>query len=222
MAPIRIAIDGRPAGVIAVADPVRETAADGVARLHAMGVRVVMLTGDQTGTARAVARLVGIEQFEAEVQPEDKARIVRELQAQGQTVAMVGDGINDAPALAQADVGIAIGTGTDVAMEAAPVTLMRADIGGVATAISISRQTMRTMWQNLGWAFGYNVVLIPVAAGVGYLVFNNLLDGTEVPAVLSPVFGDVGFLNPIVAAAAMALSSVSVMANSLRLRGARL
>jgi Cu+-exporting ATPase len=219
--PIRVAVDGVPAGVISVADRVRESAAPGVRRLRDLGVEVVMLTGDQEATARAVAAQVGIDRVIAEVRPEDKSRIVRELQADGRVVAMVGDGINDAPALAAADVGIAIGTGTDVAMETAPVTLMRADIEAVTSAIAISRATMRTMYQNLGWAFVYNVALIPVAAGVGYLLFTAVLDVAEVPALLQPIFGERGFLNPIVAAAAMALSSVSVMTNSLRLRRVR-
>ena len=218
--PIRVAIDGEAAGLIAVADQVRDGAAEGIARLRSLGVRVVMLTGDQQQTAQTVAHSVGISEVVAEVKPEDKADLVRRFQSEGGTVAMVGDGINDAPALAAADVGIAVGTGTDVALEAAPVTLVRPDIGRIATAISISRSTMRTMWQNLGWAFAYNVVLIPVAAGLGYLVFDQLLDGASVPGALEPVFGERGFLNPIVAAAAMALSSVSVMTNSLRLRGA--
>ena len=213
-----VAVDGAPAGVVTVADRMRESAPAAVAELRALGVQVVMLTGDRRSTAEAIAERAGIDRVEAEVQPEDKARIVGELQAEGHVVAMVGDGINDAPALAQADVGMAIGTGTDVAMETAPVTLMRADLGGVATAIAVSRATMRTMHQNLGWAFGYNIMLIPVAAGAGYLLFQS----TEVPAVLSPIFGDRGFLNPIVAAGAMALSSVSVMTNSLRLRRARI
>ncbi|MDA0271446.1 MAG: Cu(2+)-exporting ATPase [Chloroflexi bacterium] len=219
---ILVAVDGKPAGVIALADRVRATAKDGVARLQAMGIQVVMLTGDGELTARAVARQVGIDQVEANVKPEGKAAVVQALQAQGRVVAMVGDGINDAPALAAADVGIAIGSGTDVAMEAAPVTLMRADLLGVAHAIAISRATMRTMWQNLAWAFGYNTVLIPVAAGLGYLVFREVLGMHEVPTLLQPIFGHAGFLNPIVAAGAMALSSVSVMANSLRLRHTRI
>lgn len=218
--PIRVAIDGEAAGLIAVADQVREGAADGIARLRGLGVRVVMLTGDQQQTAHAVAHGVGISEVVAEVRPEDKADLVRQFQSEGGVVAMVGDGINDAPALAAADVGIAVGTGTDVALEAAPVTLVRPDIGRIATAISISRSTMRTMWQNLGWAFGYNLVLIPIAAGLGFLLFDQVLDGASVPAALEPIFGERGFLNPIVAAAAMALSSVSVMTNSLRLRGA--
>ncbi|MEX2228351.1 MAG: heavy metal translocating P-type ATPase [Dehalococcoidia bacterium] len=217
--PIRVAIDGAPAGVLALADRVRDSAADGLARLRALGVEVVMLTGDADAPARAVAAAVGIERVVARVRPEDKARIVGELQRDGHVVAMVGDGINDAPALAAADVGIAIGTGTDVAMETASVTLMRPDLHGIAAAITVSRATMRIMWENLGWAFGYNVLLIPVAAGLGYVVFSELLDMHEVPTALQPIFGERGFLNPIVAAAAMALSSVSVMTNSLRLRG---
>ena len=181
-----------------------------------------MLTGDQRATAEAVAALAGITRVIADMRPEGKTALIRELQAAGHVVAMVGDGVNDAPALAAADVGIAIGTGTDVAMEAAPVTLMRPDLAGVAVAIALSRATMRTMYQNLAWAFGYNVLLIPIAAGAGYFVFANLLGGAEVHALLRPIFGDRGFLNPIVGAAAMAFSSVSVMANSLRLRGAKL
>ncbi|MBM4415578.1 MAG: copper-translocating P-type ATPase [Chloroflexi bacterium] len=220
--PLLVAVDGVAAGLIAVADRMRASAPAAIARLHALGVEVVMLTGDQQATAEAVAARAGIARVVAGVQPEGKTAVVRELQAGGRTVAMVGDGINDAPALAAADVGIAIGTGTDVALEAAPVTLMRAELGGVATAIALSRATMRTMRQNLVWAFGYNVLLVPVAAGLGYVLFQQWLDGTTVPALLRPVFGEFGFLNPIVAAAAMAVSSVSVMTNALRLRRARL
>ncbi len=220
--PLLAALDGAVAGVLTVADPVRETAPEAVRHLREMGVEVVMVTGDRRATADAVALRAGIARVEAEVRPEDKARIIRELQALGHVVAMVGDGINDAPALATADVGIAIGTGTDVAMETAPVTLMRADLRAVATAIAASRATMRVMYQNLVWAFGYNVALIPIAAGLGYVLFEVVLGGAAVPSVLSPILGDRGFLNPVVAAVAMALSSVSVMANSLRLRGMHL
>ena len=217
-----VAVDGVPSGMIAVADRVRASALDGVAALQVRGVQVVMLTGDGEVTARAVAKQVGIDQVEANVKPEGKAAIVQALRAQGRVVAMVGDGINDAPALAAADLGIAIGGGTDVAIETAPMTLMRADLVGVAQAMALSAATMRTMWQNLAWAFGYNVALIPVAAGAGYLLFTVALGGAQVPGILQPIFGTQGFLNPIVAAAAMALSSVSVMTNSLRLRNVRL
>jgi P-type Cu+ transporter len=240
--PLLVGIDGVAGAVIAVADRMRASSPEAVARLKRMGVDVVMLTGDQQATADAVAAEAGISRVVANVRPEGKTEVVRQLQSSGRVLAMVGDGVNDAPALAAADVGIAIGTGTDVAMETAPVTLMRPDLGGVATAIALSRKTMRTMYQNLGWAFGYNVLLIPVAAGAGYVLFSMVLGdasafapvdaahvahGEEhiaatVPTWLSPIFGTRGFLNPIVAAGAMALSSVSVMANSLRLRGARL
>jgi Cu+-exporting ATPase len=240
--PLLVAIDGRAAGVIAVADRVRTSSRDAVGRLRHMGIDVVMLTGDQQATADAIAAEVGIQRVVANVRPEGKTAVIHELQGAGHVVAMVGDGVNDAPALAAADVGVAIGGGTDVAMEAAPVTLMRPDLGGVATAIALSRRTMRTMYQNLAWAFGYNVLLIPVAAGAGYVLFSMVLGdasafevvdvahvehGEEhvaatVPTWLRPIFGTRGFLNPIVAAGAMALSSVSVMANSLRLRSASL
>ena len=220
--PLLVALDGAAAGLVAVADRLRATTPPAVAQLRELGIEVVMLTGDRRETAEAIGREAGIERVIAGVLPDQKAALVRELQDEGRRVAMVGDGINDAPALAQADVGVAVGGGADVALEAAPVTLMRADLGGVAAAIALSRATMRTLRQNLAWAFGYNTLLIPIAAGLGYVVFEALLGGAAVPGVLQPIFGDRGFLNPIVAAAAMALSSVSVMANSLRLRRARL
>ena len=215
--PIFVAVDGEPAGLVAVADVVRAEAREAVDRLHALGLEVAMLTGDNRRTAEAIAQKLGIDRVVAEVRPEDKADEVKRLQSEGKRVGMVGDGINDAPALAQADVGIAIGTGTDVAMEAADLTLISGDVRGVARAIELSKATVRNIKQNLFWAFAYNVALIPVAAGVLYPLFS---DGS-VPWVLSPVLGEYGFLNPVLAAAAMALSSVTVVTNALRLRRAK-
>jgi Cu+-exporting ATPase len=212
-----VAIDGRAAGVIAIADTLKPEAAEAVARLRAQKIDVALLTGDNAATARAIAQQAGILTIISEVLPADKANVVRELQKQGKTVAMVGDGVNDAPALVRADVGMAIGTGADVAVEAADVTLMRGDPRGVAEAIWLSRRTMRTIRMNLFWAFAYNVALIPVAAGVLYFVFRD----TVVPDSLQWVLGENGFLNPMLAGAAMAFSSVSVMANSLFWLGRR-
>ena len=197
--PMHVAVDGRPAGLIAVADPVKPGAAAAIARLHDLGLRVVMVTGDRRETAAAVAAEVGIDEVVAGVLPDGKAAEVARLQTGGVRVGMVGDGVNDAPALAQADVGIAIGTGADVAIEASDVTLVSGDLNGVVTAIALSRATMRTIRQNLFWAFAYNAALIPIAAGILYPPFGILL-------------------NPIFAAAAMGLSSVTVVSNSLRLR----
>jgi P-type Cu+ transporter len=215
--PIFVAVDGEPAGLVAVADVVRDESREAVDSLHALGLEVAMLTGDNRRTAEAIAQKLGIDRVVAEVRPEDKSNEVKRLQAAGKQVGMVGDGINDAPALAQADVGIAIGTGTDVAMEAADVTLISGDVRGVARAIGLSKATVRNVEQNLFWAFAYNVALIPVAAGVLYPLFS---DGS-VPDVLRPVLGEYGFLNPVLAAAAMALSSVTVISNALRLRQAK-
>jgi Cu+-exporting ATPase len=207
-------VDSKVAGIIALADTLKPDAREAVEALHRLGIEVVMLTGDNTRTAEAIAKEAGIDRVLAEVLPENKAQEVKRLQDEGRVVAMVGDGINDAPALAQADVGIAIGTGTDVAMETGDITLISGDLDGIVTAISLSKRTMRTIKQNLFWAFAYNVALIPVAAGVLYLFFGR----TGVPSGLHFIFGNYGFLNPMLAALAMAASSITVVSNSLRLR----
>ncbi len=212
--PVVVLRDDAPIGVLGVADAVRPESAEAVRRLQAQNVEVVMLTGDVRATGEAIAAELGIRRVLAEVLPAQKADEVKRLQAEGYRVAMVGDGVNDAPALAQADVGIAIGTGTDVAIEAADIALMHADVRGVAAAIGLSRATMRTIRQNLGWAFGYNLLLIPVAAGLLHLLVGE----GGVPAGLRWALGESGFLNPMLAALAMAFSSVSVVSNSLRLR----
>jgi Cu+-exporting ATPase len=214
--PIFVAVDGELAGLVAVADVVRDESREAVNRLHTLGLEVAMVTGDNCRTAEAIARKLGVDRVVAEVRPEDKVAEVKRLQAEGKRVGMVGDGINDAPALAQADVGIAIGTGTDVAMEASDLTLISGDVRGVARAIKLSKATVRNIKQNLFWAFAYNVALIPFAAGVLYPLFT---DGS-VPAILRPVLGEYGFLDPVLAAVAMALSSVTVVSNALRLRRA--
>ena len=198
-----LAVDGRPAGLLGVADPIKPSTAEALELLHAEGVRVVMATGDSRTTAAAVAGKLGLDAFEAEVLPAQKVEVVKRLQAEGRVVAMAGDGINDAPALAQAQVGIAMGTGTDVAMESAGVTLVKGDLRGIARARRLSRATLRNIRQNLFFAFVYNALGVPLAAGVLYPVFGLLL-------------------SPMVAAAAMSLSSVSVIGNALRLRKARL
>jgi len=209
-----LGVDSQVAGIIALADTLKPGAKEALQTLRKMGIETAMLTGDNRRTAEAIAREVGINHVLAEVLPEHKAREVKKLQEEEKVVAMVGDGINDAPALAQADVGIAVGTGTDVAMETGDITLISGDLMGVVTAISLSKRTMRTIKQNLFWAFAYNTALIPIAAGVLYLVFGNI----GVPSGLHFILGEYGFLNPILAAVAMAASSITVISNSLRLR----
>jgi len=206
--------DSRVMGVIALADTLKPDARKALKEIHRMGIETVMITGDNRRTAEAIAHEAGIDRVLAEVLPENKSREVKKLQKKGRVVAMVGDGINDAPALAQADVGIAIGTGTDVAMETGDITLISGDLTGIPTAISLSKSTMRTIKQNLFWAFAYNTALIPIAAGVLYLAFGT----SGVPPGLNFILGEYGFLNPILAAAAMAASSITVVFNSLRLK----
>lgn len=194
-----VAIDGRAAGILAVSDPIKESTAGAIEHLHQLGIKVIMLTGDNERTARAVAQKLGIDEVEAGVEPQHKNERVRKLREQDHVVAMAGDGINDAPALAAADVGIAMGTGTDVAMESAGVTLVKGDLTGIVRARRLSKAAMSNIRQNLFFAFAYNAAGVPIAAGVLYPVFGILL-------------------SPIIAAAAMALSSVSVIGNALRLR----
>jgi len=196
---IYVAIDGRLAGLVGVADPIKATTPEAVRGLHSEGLHVVVLSGDSRTTAQAVASRLGLDDVRAEVLPEQKAEVVRQLQQEGHVVAMAGDGVNDAPALAQAQVGIAMGTGTDVAMQSAGVTLVRGDLRGILRARQLSRAAMRNIRQNLFFAFVYNAVGVPVAAGILYPALGLLL-------------------NPMIAAAAMSLSSVSVIANALRLR----
>ncbi len=198
-----IALDGKAAGVVGVTDPIKESTPEAIAQLHAQGIKIVMLTGDNETTAQAVAKKLNIDQVQAEVSPEEKSKVVESLQAQGHHVAMAGDGINDAPALARADVGIAMGTGTDVAMASAGVTLIKGDLLGIVRAIKLSHATMSNIRQNLFFAFIYNAIGVPIAAGVLYPVFGILL-------------------SPVIAAAAMSFSSVSVITNALRLRGLEL
>jgi Cu+-exporting ATPase len=196
---ILVAIDNEPAGMLALADTIRPTAREAVAQFHRLGLKLAVLTGDQPEAARAIAEALSIGEVKARVRPEEKAAAVEAFKSKGEVVAMIGDGINDAPALATADIGIAIGAGADVAIEASDVTLMRDDLRVVADALSLSKQTLRTIRQNLIFAFVYNIIGIPVAAGVLYPLWGLLL-------------------NPMIASAAMALSSVSVVTNSLRLR----
>jgi Cu+-exporting ATPase len=198
-----VALDNRAAGLVAVSDPIKQSTHEAIEILHREGTKIVMLTGDSRTTAEAVARRLGIDQVEAEVLPEQKAQVIKQLQAQGRVTGMAGDGVNDAPALAQAHVGIAMGSGTDVAMESAHITLVKGDLRGIAKARRLSRATMRNIRQNLFFAFIYNVMGVPIAAGI-----------------LFPFFGIL--LSPIIASAAMTFSSVSVIANGLRLRKIKL
>ena len=198
-----LALDGKPGSIIAIADPIKPSTPEALATLRADGIHIVMLTGDNRRTAGAIARKLGISDVVADVLPEDKNRIVKKLRAEGRIVAMAGDGVNDAPALAAADVGIAMGTGTEIAIQSAGVTLVKGDLAGIARARMLSRATMRNIRQNLFFAFVYNAVGVPIAAGILYPAFGILL-------------------SPVIAALAMSLSSVSVIGNALRLRAAKL
>ncbi len=199
-----VAVNGQFAGLVAVSDPLKSTTPEAVRRLHAFGLRIIMLTGDNEKTAQLVAEKLAIDEFHAGVRPEEKHERIKALRAEGHKVAMAGDGINDAPALAEADVGIAMGTGTDVAIESAGVTLVKGDLRGIVKAVILSRRTMRNIRQNLFFALIYNTLGVPIAAGVLYTISAHLL------------------LNPMIAAAAMCFSSVSVVGNALRLRAIRL
>jgi Cu+-exporting ATPase len=198
-----VAVDGKAGGILAIADPIKAYTPEAIKALHDLGLKVVMLTGDSEATARAVAKKLNIDEVKADVLPDGKSAVIKELQERGEIVAMAGDGINDAPALAQAHVGIAMGTGTAVAMESAGITLMRGDLRGIVTAIALSRATMKNIRQNLFFAFAYNIMGVPIAAGVLYPFFGLLL-------------------SPMIAAAAMTFSSVSVIGNALRLRKTKL
>lgn len=200
---VLVAVDGKPAGLITIADPVKASTQAALSALRELGLRVVMVSGDNRATAEAVARRLGIDAVEADVLPQDKAALVRRLQSQGRKVAFAGDGVNDAPALAAADVGLAMGGGTDVAIESAGITLLSGDLAGIAKARALSVATMRNIRQNLAFAFLYNAIGVPLAAGILYPLTGTLL-------------------SPMVAAAAMSLSSVSVIGNALRLRHTRL
>ncbi|AQU05938.1 copper-translocating P-type ATPase [Dehalococcoides mccartyi] len=215
---IFVAVDGKPEGIVAIRDILKRESAAVIAELKANKLNPVMLTGDNHRAAKRIADELGINQYIAEVKPEDKSNLIKDLQAKGHFVAMVGDGINDAPALAKADVGIAIGTGTDIAMETGDITLISGDLFGITKAIRLSKATLNTIRQNLFWAFFYNIILIPVAAGVLYLFFSQ----NGVPQPLRFFLGEYGFLNPILAALAMAISSLTVVGNSLRLRSLKL
>jgi Cu+-exporting ATPase len=203
MTNLAVAIDGKYAGMLSVADPIKDSTPAAIRELKKQGIRIVMLTGDNQRTAAEIAKLLGIEEFEAEVLPNQKAEVIKKLQSEGRIVAMAGDGINDAPALAQAHVGIAMGTGTDIAMESGGITLLKGDLEGILRARKLSQATMRNIRQNLFFAFIYNLIGVPIAAGVLYPIFGLLL-------------------SPILAAAAMSFSSVSVITNSLRLRNVKL
>ena len=211
---IHVGIEGDYAGKITLGDQLRPDAKTAVASLKNKGVDIVMLSGDKQEVAESTAREVGITKVESEMLPEDKLHVIESIQSKGNLVAMVGDGINDTPALAKADLGIAMGGGTDAAINASDVTVINNQLMSVPAVIEVSNQTIRTIKQNLFWAFAYNVLLIPIAAGILYPLFTQ----SDIPTILNPLLGEHGFLNPIAAAAAMSFSSLSVVLNALRLK----